>query len=160
MLWFTKGADPSSSILGGSHQSVQDLLDEAREGWEKARQEQVSVYASDARNEWRLITSRRKRPLGSIILDSGVKEAILDDALDFLDSKEWYSERGIPFRRGYLLVSHLPYLHRRFEQLLTNNPHLSVRSSWIRKDLPHPKHRRGAKLGRLCHFALSSRVGR
>jgi hypothetical protein len=22
-----------------------------------------------------------------------------------LDSKEWYSERGIPFRRGYLLVS-------------------------------------------------------
>ena len=34
-----------------------------------------------------------------------MKEAILEDALDFLDSKEWYSERGIPFRRGYLLVS-------------------------------------------------------
>jgi hypothetical protein len=53
------------------------------------------------------ITSRPKRPLKSIILDTGVKEAILEDALDFLDSKEWYSERGIPFRRGYLLVSHI-----------------------------------------------------
>ena len=47
-----------------------------------------------------------KRPLKSVILDAGVKEAILEDALNFLDSKEWYLERGIPFRRGYLLVRH------------------------------------------------------
>lgn len=33
-----------------------------------------------------------------------MKDLLLDDAHDFLDSKEWYSERGIPFRRGYLLV--------------------------------------------------------
>ncbi|KAF9649610.1 P-loop containing nucleoside triphosphate hydrolase protein [Thelephora ganbajun] len=91
------------SILGGNHQTVQDILAEARVCWQKAREEQISVYASDVRNEWRLITSRPKRPLKSIILDVGVKEAILEDALDFLDSKEWYSERGIPFRRGYLL---------------------------------------------------------
>lgn len=81
---------------------------EARACWQQAKAEQVSVYASDSRNEWRLITSRPKRPLKSIILDVGVKESILEDALDFLDSKEWYSERGIPFRRGYLLVSHHP----------------------------------------------------
>lgn len=65
------------------------------------------MYASDSRNEWRLVASRPKRPLRSIILDAGVKEAVLDDALDFLGSKEWYSDRGIPFRRGYLLVSHI-----------------------------------------------------
>jgi chaperone BCS1 len=82
------------------------MLAEARGSWQRSKAEQVSVYASDIRNEWRLITSRPKRPLLSIILDAGVKEAILEDALDFLDSKEWYSERGIPFRRGYLLVSH------------------------------------------------------
>ena len=72
--------------------------------------EQISVYASDSRNEWRIITSRPKRPLESIILDVGVKEGILEDAIDFMDSKEWYSERGIPFRRGYLLVSHIQHL--------------------------------------------------
>jgi len=52
-----------------------------------------------------LITSRPKRPLSSIILDVGIKEKILADAKDFLKSKKWYTERGIPFRRGYLLVS-------------------------------------------------------
>lgn len=41
----------------------------------------------------------------SIILDPGVKELLLKDARDFLESKAWYSERGIPYRRGYLLVS-------------------------------------------------------
>lgn len=34
-----------------------------------------------------------------------MKDLLLDDARDFLQSKEWYSDRGIPFRRGYLLVS-------------------------------------------------------
>ena len=34
-----------------------------------------------------------------------MKDLLLEDARDFLQSKEWYSERGIPFRRGYLLVS-------------------------------------------------------
>jgi chaperone BCS1 len=29
---------------------------------------------------------------------------LINDATDFLESKSWYTERGIPFRRGYLLV--------------------------------------------------------
>ena len=99
--------DSLCRIFGGNHKIVQDILEEARACWQKAREEQISIYASDTRNEWRLITSRAKRPLTSVILDTGVKEAILEDALDFLDSKEWYLERGIPFRRGYLLVSHI-----------------------------------------------------
>lgn len=40
----------------------------------------------------------------SIVLDPGMKDLLLDDARDFLNSKQWYSDRGIPFRRGYLLV--------------------------------------------------------
>ncbi|KAK7062556.1 hypothetical protein VNI00_000044 [Paramarasmius palmivorus] len=39
----------------------------------------------------------------SIILDPGIKDTLLEDARDFLESKAWYAERGIPFRRGYLL---------------------------------------------------------
>jgi chaperone BCS1 len=37
-------------------------------------------------------------------------ELVVEDARDFLGSKSWYSERGIPFRRGYLLVSFTPLL--------------------------------------------------
>jgi len=80
------------------------LLLEAKNAWKAAKEEFISIYSSNAKNEWRLITSRPKRPLSSIVLDVGLKEKILDDAKDFLNSKKWYTERGIPFRRGYLLV--------------------------------------------------------
>ncbi|KAI6246311.1 Mitochondrial chaperone BCS1 [Erysiphe necator] len=46
---------------------------------------------------------RRKRPLNSVILDIGIKEKILLDVKDFLDRQQWYVDRGIPYRRGYLL---------------------------------------------------------
>lgn len=38
------------------------------------------------------------------MLDPGIKDLLIDDAKDFLESKQWYADRGIPFRRGYLLV--------------------------------------------------------
>ncbi|KIM34268.1 hypothetical protein M408DRAFT_325711 [Serendipita vermifera MAFF 305830] len=38
----------------------------------------------------------------SIVLDEGKKELILDDAKEFMGSEKWYSERGLPYRRGYL----------------------------------------------------------
>jgi hypothetical protein len=49
--------------------------------------------------------------MGSIVLDPGIKNMLLEDARDFLNSKSWYAERGIPFRRGYLLVSLLGEMH-------------------------------------------------
>ncbi len=61
----------------------------------------VLVYRN---NSWRHVGCRAKRSMNSIILEPGVKDLLLEDARDFLDSKNWYAERGIPFRRGYLLV--------------------------------------------------------
>ncbi|RMZ77913.1 hypothetical protein DV738_g4123, partial [Chaetothyriales sp. CBS 135597] len=46
---------------------------------------------------------RQKRPLESVILDKGVKEQIVADIQDFMGSEKWYADRGIPYRRGYLL---------------------------------------------------------
>ncbi|KAH0543465.1 hypothetical protein FGG08_002230 [Glutinoglossum americanum] len=54
--------------------------------------------------EWRAFGQpRRKRPLESVVLDKGIAEQIVRDVKDFLGSSEWYSSRGIPYRRGYLL---------------------------------------------------------
>jgi len=41
--------------------------------------------------------------MSSIALEPPVKETLLADCQDFLRSKDWYAERGLPFRRGYLL---------------------------------------------------------
>ncbi|KAI9843599.1 MAG: hypothetical protein M1838_002531 [Thelocarpon superellum] len=66
-------------------------------------QGKTTVYTSWG-TEWRPFgQARQKRPLDSVILDRGVKERILADVQDFLASDAWYHDRGIPYRRGYLL---------------------------------------------------------
>jgi len=46
---------------------------------------------------------RQRRPISSVVLDTGKADTILADVKDFLASQEWYRVRGIPHRRGYLL---------------------------------------------------------
>lgn len=68
-----------------------------------AHEGKTVVYAA-RKMEWApLGEPRKKRPLGSVILDDGVKEGIVNDVKDFLSMQEWYVDRGIPYRRGYLL---------------------------------------------------------
>ena len=52
---------------------------------------------------WRWNGAQKKRPLSSVVLEPGVKDMLIADARDFLASEVWYAERGIPYRRGYLL---------------------------------------------------------
>ncbi|KAF7308897.1 Mitochondrial chaperone BCS1 [Mycena kentingensis (nom. inval.)] len=91
------------SILTRSHRVLNELLLEAKKQYMAAEEHSISIYISDTNNSWRHVASRPKRNIGSIILDPGVAELLVDDARDFLDSKPWYAARGIPFRRGYLL---------------------------------------------------------
>ncbi|KAI1641225.1 BCS1 N terminal-domain-containing protein [Biscogniauxia mediterranea] len=81
----------------------EDVFTEARALALQAHEGKTVVYS--VRNfDWvPLGEPRRKRPLGSVILDEGVKESIVNDAKDFLARQQWYVDRGIPYRRGYLL---------------------------------------------------------
>lgn len=80
-----------------------DLLDEAKKLAIKIREGKTVIYTSFG-PEWRPFGQpRQKRLLGSVILDKGIDTMILDDVKDFLNSGEWYHNRGIPYRRGYLL---------------------------------------------------------
>jgi len=54
--------------------------------------------------EWRQFGHpRQRRPLNSVVLDDGVGERIALDVKEFTESVVWYRDRGIPYRRGYLL---------------------------------------------------------
>ena len=67
-------------------------------------QEGKTVVFTSWGTEWRPFGQpRRKRPLDSVVLDRGIKEKIVADVKDFLGSGKWYFDRGIPYRRGYLL---------------------------------------------------------
>lgn len=55
-------------------------------------------------HEWRQFGHPKKqRPLDSVVLDSGISDRIVNDCEEFINNVKWYSDRGIPYRRGYLL---------------------------------------------------------
>ena len=81
----------------------EELFTEAHQLAQRSTEGKTIVYASRGINWERVGEPRRKRPLASVILDQGVKEKIVADIKDFLYSGNWYYERGIPYRRGYLL---------------------------------------------------------
>ncbi|KAK9237295.1 BCS1 N terminal-domain-containing protein [Lipomyces kononenkoae] len=79
------------------------LLQEANAMAVKMQEGKTVMYVSWG-PEWRPFGQpRRKRLLESVILDRGVSERICVDVKDFLQSGKWYADRGIPYRRGYLL---------------------------------------------------------
>lgn len=87
-----------------AHRHVfEDIFTEAREIALEANEGKTVVYS--VRNfDWvPLGEPKRKRPLSSVVLDEGIKEGIVGDVKDFLQRQQWYIDRGIPYRRGYLL---------------------------------------------------------
>lgn len=79
------------------------LLDEARQLALASTEGKTVIYTSWG-PEWRPFGQpRRTRELGSVVLGKGKKEAIVSDVKRFLSRDRWYAERGIPYRRGYLL---------------------------------------------------------
>jgi chaperone BCS1 len=78
-----------------------DLIDEARRSVASS-DDSTKVYSNDAWN-WQAASSVPRRPMESVILRQGVAEMLVQDADTFLKSKQWYRDRSIPWRRGYLL---------------------------------------------------------
>ena len=80
-----------------------DLLEEAKQMAVQKEEGKVVIYTNWGM-EWRPFGQpRRRRPLDSVILADCVSETLLRDMQDFTESSKWYIDRGIPYRRGYLL---------------------------------------------------------
>ncbi|KAJ1728857.1 Complex III assembly protein translocase and chaperone [Coemansia biformis] len=79
------------------------ILSEAREFALSQNEGRTVLYTSFG-PEWRpLGLPRKRRLLSSVVLDRGVSEGIVADVRDFIANGKWYDDRGIPYRRGYLL---------------------------------------------------------
>lgn len=98
------GAALKISVVARSNDILKKLVLEAKREYEKDAEHRVHIFIADTTYGcWRWNGARQKRPLSSIVLQPGVKDMLLADCKDFLASEDWYAERGIPFRRGYLL---------------------------------------------------------
>ncbi|XP_028663075.1 mitochondrial chaperone BCS1 isoform X1 [Erpetoichthys calabaricus] len=91
------------TALGRNREIFFNILQEARELALKEQEGRTVMYTAMG-SEWRQFGfPRRRRPLTSVVLEKGIAEKILDDVKDFIGNPTWYTDRGIPYRRGYLL---------------------------------------------------------
>ncbi|KAG8698242.1 hypothetical protein FRC08_006039 [Ceratobasidium sp. 394] len=79
------------------------LLAEARDLALRGNEGRTVVYIARGIEWTQFGRPRRKREIGSVVLAEGVADRILGDVRAFMERGKWYAERGIPYRRGYLL---------------------------------------------------------
>lgn len=91
------------TAFGSNRQIYFNMLEEAREMALKFTEGKTLLYTGMA-GEWRQFGQpRKRRPLRSVVLGENVSEKILADCQDFIQNPKWYTDRGVPYRRGYLL---------------------------------------------------------
>jgi chaperone BCS1 len=100
----------SISCFGRNPVVLKQLLDECRMDFLKNDVNRTVIYrgglkSGTAEPTWTRCVSRVSRPFSTVVLDEAVKQSLLDDMRDYLHpyTRRWYSNRGIPYRRGYLL---------------------------------------------------------
>ncbi|KAK4166462.1 BCS1 N terminal-domain-containing protein [Cladorrhinum sp. PSN259] len=89
---------------------LKELINEARENFLKRDEHKTLIYRGGIRGQnseptWQRCMSRNTRPFSTVILNEKVKKDLIDDVTDYLNpaTRRWYANRGIPYRRGYLL---------------------------------------------------------
>ena len=82
---------------------LRNLLNDSQQSATNSLKDKVAIYTSFG-SEWRLFGNPKpSRPLKSVVLQNDISESILEDIVEFTKSADWYCQRGIPFRRAYLL---------------------------------------------------------
>ncbi|KAJ3996344.1 P-loop containing nucleoside triphosphate hydrolase protein [Lentinula boryana] len=124
------------SVVARSNTILKQLVLQAKREYEAEAIHRIQIYFADSHGGWRWTDSRHKRPMSSIVLNPGVKEMLLSDTKDFLNSEKWYADRGIPFRRGYLLhgvpgSGKSSLIHAIAGELMLDIYALSLSAAWI-----------------------------
>lgn len=100
----------SVSCFGRNPAILKELLIEARLEYMKKDEDKTLIYRGAIGNmnsdpSWQRCMSRSSRPFSTVILSEKTKQELIDDVTDYLNpaTRRWYANRGIPYRRGYLL---------------------------------------------------------
>lgn len=93
----------SISTIGTSREAIDQLIDMALELANSYRRGRNAIYVSRTWGGWEMVRLFDLRPKDTIFLDGTVVEDVLADARWFWNSPDWYAERGLPHRRGYIL---------------------------------------------------------
>lgn len=99
----------SLQSFGRNPQILKDLLAECRVKFIENDLNKTVIYRGGRKNGraevgWTRCAARASRPFSTVVLDEAVKESLVTDMREYLhqNTRRWYSNRGIPYRRGYL----------------------------------------------------------
>ncbi|KAI0541927.1 BCS1 N terminal-domain-containing protein [Xylaria digitata] len=100
----------SISCFGRNPWVLKELLLDAREKYIEKDEHKTQIYRGTIKSmssdpSWQRCMSRASRPFSTVILNENTKKELIDDVTDYLNpaTQRWYANRGIPYRRGYLL---------------------------------------------------------
>lgn len=90
------------TLLGGGVEAVQEWIDTGAKIAATRDRIGPGIHTL-ARHGWNAAGDVPRRSLSSIVTQGNEGEALLADVRWFYASREWYADRGVPWRRGYLL---------------------------------------------------------
>jgi len=94
----------SVSCFGRSPAILKELFDECRSEYLKSMENKTPIF-ENRDGKWRRMKAGNIRPISTVIMNEEEKTELLEDIKSFFAprSRAWYSARGIPYRKGYLL---------------------------------------------------------
>jgi chaperone BCS1 len=92
----------SITLVGRNRQIAWQLLEDARDHALPRSQQLLTIHHVTF-SSWGERMQRLPRPPESVVLKDGLLDDLIADCRRFLNNRPWYLQRGIPYRRGYLL---------------------------------------------------------
>ncbi len=90
------------TIFSRDRSLARQLIEDARDAALPKNETRLTVHRAGY-SCWSEQMKRMPRPIESVVLPSGMMEDMLADVQQFLSQRTWYIDRGIPYRRGFLL---------------------------------------------------------
>ncbi|WJJ55181.1 AAA family ATPase [Xanthomonas phage RTH11] len=88
-------------MVGRDQQRLKDMVDEFR--WRPSKDRGHLFTADLAAASWSTQHKISPRKLNTIVLNAGVMESLVERIQWFIDNREWYMSRGLPYRLVVLL---------------------------------------------------------
>lgn len=83
---------------------ISALMNEVVKEYESSKKTgRVNIYYSDDDGTFLSTQSSRAKPIDKVILPTSVREKLLSDINLFRDSREWYYQNNLTYKRGYML---------------------------------------------------------
>lgn len=111
LFWFTKAAlnsqgsekEKQTIVIKTFGRSQKPILNLIEDFAFKPKVEDVSIYTFSSNNQWQMLTSVKKRPIDSVILNKDLKKELMSNLTYFFNNRDWYQTRGLAYKQTYIL---------------------------------------------------------